>query len=286
MPSDQALITRTIEQARQRIAQVRAEGKTIGFVPTLGGLHEGHFSLIRCCRAECDFTVVSVFVNPTQFGPAEDYRGYPRTFEADRAVCAELGVDMIFAPDEQAMYPQANLTWIEVAKLTEGLCGAQRPGHFRGVCTVVAKLFNIITPDAAYFGRKDAQQLAVISRMVADLNMNVRIRACPTVRQENGLALSTRNQYLSGEQRRQAGCLYRALERAAALVAGGEVDVAAIVGAMTEIIEAEPEMRIDYICIVDNDLLQSLEKIDRAALIGLAVFCGSARLIDSIVVDP
>ncbi|KPK74524.1 MAG: pantoate--beta-alanine ligase [Phycisphaerae bacterium SM23_30] len=280
------IIAETIAQVREVIAGVRASGKTIGCVPTMGGLHEGHLSLLRRCRAECDFAVVTIFVNPTQFGPGEDLESYPRTFEADRAACEEIGVDLIFAPSVKEMYGEENLSWVNVEKISSHLCGASRPHFFRGVCTVVAKLFNIVTPDIAYFGQKDAQQLAVIRRMAADLNFFVEIRSCPTVREADGLALSSRNQYLDADQRRQAVCLSRALERARQLVASGETNPGAVIAAMKEIIARESQGRIDYISIVDNELLQPVARIDRPVLIALAVHLGTARLIDNITAAP
>lgn len=218
------IIIDTINRTRETIAQARSNGKTIGLVPTMGALHEGHFSLIRRCRAECDFVVVSIFVNPTQFAPDEDLDKYPGNFEADCRACRDLGVDLIFAPTAAEMYPRENLTWIGVEKITDHLCGTSRPDHFRGVCTIVAKLFNIIQPDIAWFGQKDAQQLAVIRHMVADLNIPVDVRSCPTVRETDGLAISSRNDYLNPDQRRQGLCLNQALCRARELVTDGTTD--------------------------------------------------------------
>ena len=280
------IVTKTIARTREVIGHARAAGKLIGCVPTMGGLHEGHLSLSRRCRQECDFAVVTIFVNSTQFAPTEDLAGYPRTIEADRAACEKIGVDLIFAPADDQMYPADNLSWINVEKITARLCGASRSHFFRGVCTVVAKLFNIVTPDIAYFGQKDAQQLAVIRRMVADLNFLVEIRSCPTIRESDGLALSSRNAYLDPDQRRQAVCLNQALEHAQQLVASGVTKSADIIAVMKEIIEKQPQGRIDYISIVDNELLQPIEMIDRSALIAVAVHFGSARLIDNIVIEP
>jgi len=280
------IITETIEQTREIVAQARREGKKIGCVPTMGALHEGHVALIRRCCGECDFSVVTIFVNPTQFGPAEDLECYPRTFESDCEACRKEGVDLIFAPSVTQMYPQQNLTWVNVDKLGEHLCGASRPMFFRGVCTVVAKLFNIVGPEVAYFGQKDAQQLAIIKRMVADLNIPVEIRPCPTVREADGLAMSSRNRYLNPEQRRQALCLFEALNRGVQLVISGQRDSAAIIAAMQEVIKRWPLARIDYISIVDSELLQPVAHLDRPCLIALAVHIGSARLIDNILVDP
>ena len=258
----------------------------IGFVPTMGYLHEGHLSLVKQARIENSSVVVSIFVNPTQFGPQEDLDKYPRNFEADCRACRDLGVDLIFAPPTAEMYPRENLTWINVEKLTDHLCGTYRPNHFRGVCTVVAKLFNIIQPDIAWFGQKDAQQLAVIRRMVADLNMPVEVRSCPTVRETDGLARSSRNDYLNPDQRRRGLCLNQALCRAREMVAAGTTNTNTIIEAMRHIIEKQPEAHIDYISIVDNELLQPIAEIDRPALIALAVRIGPARLIDNIIVEP
>jgi len=279
-------ITETIAHTRAAIAQARAAGKTIGLAPTMGALHQGHLSLVRRSRKECDFTVVSIFVNPTQFGPGEDFDSYPRTFDSDCAACRDLAVDLIFAPAVQEMYTGENLTWIDVDKISAHLCGASRPGFFRGVCTVVAKLFNIVQPNVAYFGEKDAQQLAVITRMVADLNLPIEIRGCPIVREPDGLALSSRNQYLDPEQRLQAVCLYQALEHARQLVGKGQIDPAVLIDSMKSIIEKQSQARIDYITIVDREVMQPMSKIDRPARIALAVHLGPARLIDNIAIDP
>jgi len=280
-------ILRTIEETRAWLSPRRRAGERIGFFPTLGALHEGHLSLIRQCRAECDVAVVSIFLNPTQFGPQEDLAKYPQTFEADAAACRAEGVDLIFAPGPEEMYPLEKLTWVTVERLSEHLCGAKRPGHFRGVCTVVAKLFNIIHPDVAYFAQKDAQQLAIICRMVEELNFPIEIRKCPTVREADGLAMSSRNVYLTGEQRRQTICLNKALNEARQLFENGLRDTHTIIAAMTGIIrDYAPDAKIDYISIVDNELLQPLTIIDKPALIALAVKIGSTRLIDNIVVDP
>ncbi|MCP4710115.1 MAG: pantoate--beta-alanine ligase [Planctomycetes bacterium] len=280
------IVTDTIAQTRQHIAAARTAGKTIGCVPTMGGLHQGHLSLIRRCRDECDFAVATLFVNPTQFAPNEDLDNYPRPFETDAKLCRDIGLDLIFAPDDRQMYPDKNLTWVNIDKISAGLCGASRPDHFRGVCTVVAKLFNIVTPDIAYFGQKDAQQLAIIRRMVTDLNFPIEIRSCPIVRDEDGLALSSRNQYLNPQQRPQAPCLYHALNCAHDLITSGTQNVADIISAMTAIVEQSSHARIDYISIVDSELLQPLKQIDRPVLVALAVYFGSTRLIDNIVVEP
>jgi len=278
-------VVETIVQARAAAGAARRAGKSIGLVPTMGALHEGHLSLVRASRGECGFTVVSIFVNPAQFGPGEDLSRYPRGLEADLEACRGSEADLVFVPRVEEMYHGENLTWVEVGRLGEHLCGASRPGHFRGVGTVVAKLFNIVEPDRAYFGQKDAQQLAIIERMVTDLNMNVEIRRCPTVRQKDGLALSSRNVYLSEEQRREALCLSRALGRAVELARKGERDCAALIEEMRRVIEAEAETRIDYISIVDRELLQPLARLDRPGLAALAVYVGQTRLIDNMALD-
>ena len=280
------IIAKTITETREHIARARTAGKSIGLVPTMGALHQGHLSLIRSCRTQCDYSVVSIFVNPTQFGPNEDCDRYPRTFNADAAACAELGVDLIFAPDTNEMYPQPNLTWINIDNLGNHLCGASRPSFFRGVCTVVSKLFHIIQPDVAYFGRKDAQQLAVIRRMVADLNLPVEIRPIDTVREPDGLAMSSRNAYLTPEQRAQAPCLYQALTLARDLITAGQKNPDTVIQAIKNHIENQPDTHIDYISIVDNDLMQPVSTLDAPVTIALAVHLGPARLIDNILVDP
>lgn len=280
------ITTNTIIHTRETLAALRGEGKTVGLVPTMGALHEGHLSLIRSCREECEITVVSLFVNPSQFGPGEDFDSYPQTLESDSQSCLDEGVDLLFAPLASEMYPQENLTWIIPEKLDDHLCGRSRPHFFRGVATVVVKLFNIIAPDVAYFGQKDAQQLAIIKRMVSDLNFGIEIRTCPTIRESDGLAMSSRNRYLNPQERRQATCLYESLQLARELIAKGQTKTTKIIDAMAECIEKQPQAQIDYISIVDNDLLQPVAGISGPVLIALAVKIGSARLIDNIIVDP
>lgn len=275
-----------IPEVRAVIADARAAGSVIGLVPTMGALHEGHLSLIRAARAECGFVVVWVFVNPTQFGPTEDLDRYPRDLERDRLLATEAGADLIFAPGGEDIYPEGFSTWVDVEGLTEGLCGASRPDHFRGVCTVVTKFFNICAPDRAYFGQKDAQQLAVIRRMVRDLNMPIEIIACPIVREADGLALSSRNVYLSEEERRQAPALSRSLEAATALVAAGERDAAVVEAQILRILTAAPLGEIDYIAIVDAADLEPVESITGETLIALAVRFGGTRLIDNTIIRP
>lgn len=278
-----AHVVNNIAEVRAAIAEARGAGKTVGLVPTMGALHEGHLSLVRASAAECGFTVVSVFVNPTQFGPGEDLEQYPRDLKNDVKLAADSGADLAFAPTAGAMYPAGYATYVEVERLTDGLCGARRPGHFRGVTTVVTKLFNICNPDVAYFGQKDAQQATVIKRMTRDLDMDVEVRVLPTVRESDGLAMSSRNNYLSGEERLQATCLYRALQKAEELYAEGVRSTDRIIAEITAIIEAEPDTEIDYISAVDAEELIPIEEITAPALVALAVFFGDTRLIDNVV---
>lgn len=283
--------THGIAETRKHITAARREGLTVGFVPTMGALHEGHRSLIRAAREECDLVVVSIFVNPTQFGPQEDFSRYPRPLEDDLAACREEGVDLVFHPTVEEMYPEAaatdgGLTTVEVRKLAGTLCGRTRPGHFPGVCTVVTKLLNIVQPDRAYFGRKDYQQAVIIRRMVADLNIPTDIVFCPIVREADGLALSSRNAYLSEEHRRQAVALHGALQKAAALIRSrhpqaGEV----LAGCLEHLCNHAPDGEVDYVQIVDPESLEDLERTDRPVVIALAVRFEGARLIDNILVD-
>lgn len=277
----------TVAEARRAVREARAFGATVGLVPTMGALHEGHLSLIRSARAETDIVVVSIFVNPAQFGPKEDLERYPRDLDGDRELCREAGADLIFAPTAGEMYPEGFCTWVEVEGLTAGLCGRSRPGHFRGVCTVVSKLFNICVPDRAYFGEKDAQQLAVIRRMVRDLDMPLTVVPCPTVREPDGLALSSRNARLTPEERAQAPALYRALSAARHLVAGGEREAARLDSAVRAILAEATLGEVDYVGIVSADDLEPVDTIDGECLIALAVrFDGSGtRLIDNIRVQ-
>jgi pantoate--beta-alanine ligase len=279
-------IADTIADTRAAVAAARTAGKRIGFVPTMGALHTGHAALIRACRAECDYTVVSIFVNPTQFGPNEDYSRYPRTMDADRELCAAVGTDLIFAPSREEMYPPDARTFVEVTGLQDVLCGRSRPGHFRGVATVVLKLFEIVRPDLAYFGQKDAQQVAVLRRMVTDLNLPVAVRVLPTVREPDGLAMSSRNRYLDPAQRQNATCLYRALRQAEALVAAGERAVPVLERAMADVVAAAPGARLDYAEVRDANTLESISTVDRPALAALAVYFGTTRLIDNTTLSP
>jgi pantoate--beta-alanine ligase len=279
------LITRTIAEMRTAIAHARAQGKCIGFVPTMGYLHEGHLQLIDIARQHSDFVVVSIFVNPTQFGPHEDFASYPRDFERDRKLCEARGADLIFAPEVSEMYPERSLITFQIEKLADHLCGARRPGHFNGVVLVVSKLFNIVQPDIAVFGQKDAQQLIIIKRLVQDLNFPVRIISAPTVREPDGLAMSSRNVYLSPTQRAQGTVLYKSLQRAKALIEAGERDAKRVIAEMERVIATASEAKIDYIEIVRVSDLQPIEKLDGLVLIALAVYFGKARLIDNIILD-
>jgi len=264
---------------------LRREGKIIGFVPTMGYLHEGHLSLMRIAREKCDMLVVSIFVNPTQFGPAEDFSQYPRGFERDSALCQRENVDIIFAPSAQEMYPDGYATYVEVTgKMTDVLCGYFRPGHFRGVATVVAKLFDIVQPHIAIFGQKDGQQLAVIRKMVADLNMPVEIIGAPTVREDDGLAMSSRNKYLTEEERKVAPAIYNSLLLASKMIEDGVRDTETIIAAMREFLDSFDMFRIQYIEIVDAETLECKRQIAGKVMIALAVFLGKTRLIDNIVI--
>src|SRR5262245_253962 len=274
----QPRVATTVEEVRTAVAGARARGLSVGLVPTMGALHAGHVSLIRAARAGTGFVVVSIFVNPTQFGPNEDLDRYPRPIEADLRLCAAEGVDLAFTPEPAAMYPPDFRTYVEVHGLQDVLCGASRPGHFRGVATVVLKLFNIVRPDIAYFGLKDAQQVRVIEKMVADLNVPVAVARCPTVRQPDGLALSSRNRYRSADERPRATVLLRALEEVRRRVADGERDAGALARLVRERVEATPAARLDYAAVVDFDTLRPVERLGGAVLVALAVYFGATRL--------
>jgi pantoate--beta-alanine ligase len=278
-------VAKTIESVRNLVKAARSKGKIIGFVPTMGALHIGHISLIEAAAKKCDFVVVSIFVNPTQFGPGEDFEKYPRPLKADLEICRKAGVDVVFAPSPQQMYPGENLTWVNVEKLTEQLCGQFRQGHFRGVATVCAKLFNVVALDIAFFGQKDAQQAIVIKQMVADLNMPLEIVVCPTVRQADGLAVSSRNQYLTEQEKKDATLIYKSLQKCQKLIEDGVIDSKTIINQMRKIIQQAPSIKIEYISIVDADTLQELKKITGKVLTVVAVKIGSTRLIDNILLD-
>ena len=278
-------IVKTRESVRTIVKAARSSGKTIGLVPTMGALHIGHISLLETAVKGCDFVVVSIFVNPTQFGPGEDFKKYPRPFDEDLEICKKADVDVVFAPEPVTLYPDENLTWVNVEKLTEPLCGRFRPGHFRGVATICAKLFNIVAPDAAFFGQKDAQQALVIRRMVADLNMPIEIVVCPTVREPNGLAVSSRNKYLTKQQRKNAACIYESLQKCQQLIEAGSTDSRQIIAEMRKILNRPPSTEIQYVSIVDAETLQNVDKIAGKVLAAVAVKIGQARLIDNILVD-
>ena len=273
-------IVSTVEEVRAQVKEWKKEGYTIGFVPTMGYLHEGHASLMDAA-GENDKVVVSIFVNPIQFGPNDDLESYPRDLEHDAKVCEEHGVDLIFHPTPEEMYGEHFYTYVDMDVLTKELCGLSRPVHFRGVCTVVNKLFNIVTPDHAYFGEKDAQQLAIIKRMVKDLNMPLEIHGCPIIREEDGLAKSSRNTYLSEEERKAALVLSRSIFLGKEMVEKGERDAKKVVAAMTAEIEKEPLAKIDYVKVVDLETMQQVETIEHDILTAIAVYIGKTRLIDN-----
>jgi len=280
-------IIRDIAEMRSFVEQAKAAGKTVGLTPTLGGMHAGHFSLIDSARADCDVVVVSIFLNPTQFSPGEDLDAYPLSPQSDHAACEERGVDAIFEPSPEEMYGDGGLTQVIVSELTETLCGRSRPIHFAGVCTVVAKLLNIIPAQQAYFGDKDYQQAAVIKRMVADLNMPVEIVTCPIVREADGLAMSSRNAYLSADERQQATALYGALQMAGELIAAEHPPAERVLAAIREYLaDRAPLGEIDYAQIVDPETLADVVTTERPVQIALAVQFGRARLIDNMRVDP
>lgn len=277
----------SITDTRKDIISAQLEGKTIGLVPTMGALHEGHITLVRRAREECDFVAVSIFVNPTQFGPNEDLNKYPRTLEVDSEKCREAGVDLIFAPSPAEMYPEGFDTWVEVkGGITEVLEGAFRPGHFRGVTTVCNKLFNIIDPHRAYFGKKDYQQLSVIRKMVRDLNMRLEIVPVDTVREPDGLAMSSRNRYLSDDARQAALVLSQSLRQAKDAFDNGSRSAFAIQESTKSLIKAEPLAKIDYVAVADAETLQPIGKIEKPAVVLLAVRVGETRLIDNIELIP
>ncbi len=273
----------TIKEIRKVLKEEKKKGKSIGFVPTMGYFHEGHLELMRQAKKLADVVVVSIFVNPIQFGPAEDYKRYPQDLEKDKSMAQEAGVDYLFIPSVEEMYPGELLTYVDVEKLTLPLCGKFRPGHFRGVATVVAKLFNIIQPDMAFLGEKDYQQLLVVRKMAEDLNFDVKIIPVPTVREEDGLAMSSRNVYLNSEERKASLVLYKSLQLAKDLIKSGEKDAQTIKQAMEAIIRKEPLVGLEYLSICDTCLLDELEKVEKEALIALAAKVGKARLIDNIV---
>ena len=275
-----------VEVIREMLARVRRMGATIGLVPTMGALHEGHGRLIDAARRETDCVVVSIFVNAIQFDRPDDFDRYPRTLEADRKFCGERGVDLIFAPSAAEMYPAPQRTFVDVTRIGERLCGESRPGHFRGVATVVLKLFNILQPDRAFFGEKDAQQLAVIRRMVRDLNLSVEIAPVPTVRDSDGLALSSRNKHLSAEERRVAPILFQALLVTQGLIATGTTDPAEVKGAASAILAQQPAVRVEYLEVVEPEEMQPVDRIAGPVRVAAAIWLGSTRLIDNMLCEP
>lgn len=275
----------TIKDVRERVNAWKREGLTVGFVPTMGYLHEGHKSLMEAAKANNDKVVVSVFVNPMQFGPNEDLESYPRDFEKDSALCESVGVDLIFHPEPEEMYADGFCSYVDMNGLTTELCGKSRPIHFRGVQTVVLKLFNIVKPDRAYFGQKDAQQLAVIKRMVKDLNVDTEIVGCPIVREADGLAKSSRNTYLNPDERKAALILSRSLKLGRELIENGETDSKAVIKAITDSINTEPLAKIDYVDVVDFDTITPVDKIGKSVLVAIAVYIGKTRLIDNFIIE-
>ncbi len=278
-----AQVIEAISTLREQLALVRSERNTVGLVPTMGALHAGHRKLIEQARRECDWVVVSIFVNPLQFGPGEDYQSYPRDLATDLEFCEQLGVDTVFAPPPNVMYPEQQHTFVNVEGLSEYLCGPHRPGHFRGVATVVLKLFNIVQPDRAYFGEKDAQQLKIIERMVSDLNLPVAVVSVPTVREPDGLAVSSRNRYMTSDQRKAATVLYRALTAARNQIDEGETDPEAVKQAALDVLEREPQATVEYLEVVDTEEMHPVRKIKGAVRVAGAVRIGSTRLIDNML---
>ena len=276
-------IIKSSDDMQRAALALRAQGRRIGLVPTMGFLHAGHFSLVQLARARSDVVILSLFVNPTQFGPREDLAWYPRDFERDAALCRDVGVDILFAPETADLYAPNASVWVVEEKLAAGLCGATRPGHFRGVCTVVAKLFNLCRPHAAAFGEKDAQQLRIIRRMTRDLNFPIEIIPGPIIREPDGLAMSSRNVFLSAEERRQALVLRRALDEAERLFHAGMRDAGALRSALRLILGQAPAAQVDYIAVVDDDTLEPVQTLDQPVLVALAVFIGQTRLIDNTV---
>jgi pantoate--beta-alanine ligase len=279
-------IAKTIAEARAAVRELRAAGRTIGFVPTMGALHTGHISLVRAARGQCDTVVVSIFVNPTQFGPNEDLEKYPRTWNDDCALLTQEGVDLLFAPGATEMYLGNASTFVDVEGVSSRLDGASRPGHFRGVATVVAKLFHIVAPDKAFFGQKDAAQVAVLRRMVRDLDFDLELVVCPIVREADGLALSSRNRYLSQQERSHALVLSRALRRVEALIDEDVIAAPALIDAAQMVLSSEPSVRVDYCRIVDPETLEDVADICNGALVAVAAVVGTTRLIDNLLIAP
>ena len=279
-------LVKTVNEMRAFRRTMGTGGKRLGLVPTMGALHEGHLSLVQAARDKSDIVAVSIFVNPTQFGPSEDFAKYPRNLESDCALLEREQVDVVFAPSVGDMYSAGAVTWVTVERMSDRLCGRSRPGHFRGVTTVVSKLFNIVEPEVAFFGQKDAAQVAIIRRMVSDLNVPVAIEVCPIIREPDGLALSSRNAYLNPEERKSALALYRSIRRAQELFDRGERDSAKLIASGKQEFANEKLARLDYFEVVDPDTLKSIATVSKHALIAVAAFVGDTRLIDNIVVGP
>lgn len=279
------IIIREIKRIGKIIRREKGQGKLVGFVPTMGALHSGHISLVKKAEKECDFVVVSIFVNPTQFGPEEDYRKYPRTFEKDKELLEKEGVDLLFYPSVNTMYPKGFSTYVEEIYLSKVLCGKSRPGHFKGVCTVLAKLFNVVQADVAYFGQKDYQQAQIIKRLVTDLNFPIKIKVLPIIRENDGLAMSSRNVYLKQDERGQALILHKALTLAKKSIRDGEKRAQRIIQQMKRLIISQPDAKIDYVKIIDAKSLRDAKTINNKIVIALAVFIGKTRLIDNLIVD-
>ena len=277
------LSVKRIGDVQREVRKARGKGLRIGLVPTMGALHEGHASLIRAARAECGYVAVSLFVNPAQFGPGEDLARYPRPIQNDLAVCRREGADLVFAPAAAEMYPEGFATAVRIAGLSEKMCGAFRPGHFDGVCTVVAKLLAIVQPDAAYFGEKDAQQLAIVRRMAADLNLPVEVRGCPLVREPDGLAMSSRNAYLSPEERQRALAISAAMADVRKAIESGERDAAAVADRLRRRLQAATGVELQYVAVVDPDTLADLERIGDKVVVAVAAKVGTTRLIDNVL---
>jgi pantoate--beta-alanine ligase len=279
-------VVETTDALRRAVMAARTAGKTVGFVPTMGALHAGHLTLVQAARAQCDAVVATIFVNPTQFGPSEDFSKYPRTFEADCELLRAANVDLLFAPDVAEIYPAGATTFVSVEGIEDRLDGQSRPGHFRGVATVVAKLFHIVAPSKAFFGQKDAAQVAILRRMVRDLHFDLEIVVCPIVRETDGLAMSSRNRYLNEDQRQSATVLYRTLTAMQERVEEGEVASSELIDAGLSVLSEEPDAQLDYLRVVDPDTLEDLPDAEGGALLAVAARFGSARLIDNVLIPP
>ena len=278
-------VVHTIKEVREIVKEWKKEGLSVGFVPTMGYLHEGHKSLILKSVSQNDRTVVSDFVNPTQFGPTEDLARYPRDLKRDSELVESAGADLLFNPEPSEMYPPHFTTTVNTTEVTEHLCGARRPVHFGGVCQVLTKLFNIVTPDRAYFGQKDAQQLAVVRRFVRDLNFDIEIIGCPIIREDDGLAKSSRNTYLSPEERKAAVILYKSLKAGKALIEAGERSSKKVIDEITKVLNTEPLAKVDYVSVVDNENIQPIDTIKGEVLVAIAVYIGTTREIDNFIIE-